>query len=76
MLTMFPRSPFASGDWPPDDRLVGHTCDNRRCVRADDVGIYIVRGRELPRRGHLFLGTQLVVRQLQPVGCALFFFIL
>lgn len=50
---------FASGEWPVEDadQHVLHTCDNRRCVRYDDVGIYVVRGRELPRRGHLFLGT-------------------
>jgi hypothetical protein len=42
----------------PDGLLVLHTCDNRACVRNDDVGWYEVNGILLPRRGHLFLGTQ------------------
>src|SRR5688572_26213189 len=34
-----------------------HTCDNPACVRNDDVGVYVVRGVEYPRFGHLWLGT-------------------
>lgn len=42
----------------PKGLVVGHTCDERICVRNDDVGVYRVRGVNLPRWGHLFLGTQ------------------
>jgi len=35
-----------------------HSCDVRLCVRNDDVGTYAVGALLLPRRGHLFLGTQ------------------
>lgn len=37
--------------------LIGHTCDNPPCIRNDDEGWYIVNGILLPRRGHLFKGT-------------------
>lgn len=37
----------------PDD-VIGHVCDNPPCTRNDDTGIYEVRGRVFPRRGHLF----------------------
>lgn len=50
---------LATGHWPVDDELVLHVCDNPPCVRNDEVGIYVVRGIEYPRRGHLFLGTTL-----------------
>ena len=43
----------------PFGMVVGHVCDNPRCVRNDDVGTYEVRGILLPRRGHLWLGTDL-----------------
>lgn len=39
------------------DDVIGHTCDIRLCVRNDTEGVYEVRGVLLPRRGHLFLGT-------------------
>lgn len=48
---------WASGYKPPKGMVVGHTCDIRSCVRNDDEGVYIVNGVELPRFGHLFLGT-------------------
>jgi hypothetical protein len=48
---------IASGEPVPDGLLVLHTCDVPGCVRNDDPGIYIVNGVELPRFGHLFLGT-------------------
>lgn len=34
-----------------------HTCDNPRCVRNDDAGVYEANGVLRPRRGHLWLGT-------------------
>lgn len=34
-----------------------HTCDTPNCVRNDDEGTYEVDGLDLPRQGHLFLGT-------------------
>lgn len=46
-----------SGAAIPDGFEVLHTCDNRRCVRNDDEGFYVVNGKSLPRFGHLFLGT-------------------
>lgn len=50
---------LASGEVPPPGLFVCHTCDAPNCARNDDAGVYVVRGRELPRFGHLFLGTQL-----------------
>lgn len=35
-----------------------HTCDLPACLRNDEVGTYDVDGLSLPRRGHLFGGTQ------------------
>jgi hypothetical protein len=46
-----------TGSLPPAGLIVGHTCDVRRCVRNDDTGIYVVRGIEYERHGHLWLGT-------------------
>jgi hypothetical protein len=40
----------------PDEKIL-HTCDNPPCTRADDIGVYEVAGVLLPRRGHLFKGT-------------------
>jgi hypothetical protein len=48
---------IADGEPPPSDLHVLHTCDNPPCTRNDERGIYIVNGKELPRWGHLFLGT-------------------
>jgi len=50
---------MASGEPIPPDRMVLHVCDCRTCVRNDEHGIYVVGGRDLPRWGHLFLGTAL-----------------
>lgn len=33
---------------------IGHTCDNPRCVRNDEIGTYLVNGVALLRLGHLF----------------------
>jgi hypothetical protein len=43
----------------PDNFVVCHTCDVRRCVRNDDAGIYVVDGIVYQRRGHLWIGTQI-----------------
>lgn len=48
---------LASGSPPPNDMLVCHTCDNRRCTRNDEPGVYFIRGIYRPRFGHLWLGT-------------------
>jgi len=48
---------LASGEPIPPGQEVCHTCDVRNCVRNDDSGVYVVGGIELPRWGHLFLGT-------------------
>jgi hypothetical protein len=42
----------------PSGLFVLHTCDNHSCIRNDDEGTYEVGGVILPRRGHLFVGTQ------------------
>ena len=39
----------------PEHFEVCHTCDERSCVRNDDVGFYQVGNFWFPRRGHLFL---------------------
>jgi hypothetical protein len=49
---------LASGAPLANDAMILHTCDNPRCVRNDPPGVYIVNGIELPRYGHLALGTQ------------------
>lgn len=46
---------LATGHPISPDLWVLHVCDNPPCVRNDDIGIYVVRGVEYPRRGHLFL---------------------
>lgn len=49
---------MASGERLPKGRLVGHTCDVRRCVRNDgEEGTYEVNGVLYRRFGHLWLGT-------------------
>lgn len=53
---------LASGEDPPPREsglLVCHTCDLPNCVRNDPPGVYVADGRELPRYGHLFLGSAL-----------------
>lgn len=47
----------ASGEKPPRNRVVLHICDHPGCVRNDTRGVYTVDGVELPRFGHLALGT-------------------
>jgi hypothetical protein len=46
---------LATGEMPRG--IVLHTCDYRRCVRNDDVGVYVIDGIPYPRRGHLVLAT-------------------
>lgn len=48
---------LASGQPVPEGLLVLHTCDRKDCVRRDGAGVYVVRGVEHPRHGHLWLGT-------------------
>lgn len=48
---------MATGAAVPVGGHLLHTCDTPRCVRNDDAGTYRVGDRELPRRGHLALGT-------------------
>jgi hypothetical protein len=48
---------FATDETLTTEDLIGHTCDTPACVRNDDEGVYEVRGILLPRRGHLFKGT-------------------
>lgn len=48
---------LASGSPPPRGLMVLHACDVRHCVRHDDKGVYTIDGVDLPRYGHLFLGT-------------------
>lgn len=48
---------LASGEQIPEGLIILHTCDVRNCVRNDENGIYLVGGKELPRWGHLALGT-------------------
>lgn len=47
----------ATGDVLTTEDVIGHICDNPPCVRNDEIGVYEVRGVLLPRRGHLFKGT-------------------
>ena len=47
----------ATGDILTRADVIGHICDNPPCIRNDGVGYYEVRGILLPRRGHLFRGT-------------------
>lgn len=49
---------ISTGEPIPDGLHVLHTCDNRRCVRNDELGTHIVNGVAYERRGHLFLGDQ------------------
>lgn len=47
----------ATGEMLTSNDVIGHICDVRHCVRNNDIGIYTIRGIDLPRRGHLFKGT-------------------
>ena len=47
----------ATGDALTSDDFIGHVCDNPPCTRTDDEGTYAIRGKAVPRRGHLFKGT-------------------
>lgn len=49
---------IATGETLTSDDVIGHICDVRRCLRNDEEGTYTVNGIVLPRRGHLFKGTQ------------------
>jgi hypothetical protein len=49
---------LATESEPPTGLRVCHICDVRRCVRNDSVGFYEINGVLLPRRGHLWIGTQ------------------
>ena len=51
---------FAVGKYPTPDEHILHTCDTPGCVRNDDDGFYEVDGLVLPRRGHLFRGTDAI----------------
>jgi hypothetical protein len=48
---------LASGILVEPGQFVCHTCDIPGCVRNDEPGVYVIDGTELPRFGHLFLGT-------------------
>lgn len=48
---------LASGEPIPDGMEVGHTCDNKLCVRNDEPGVYWIVDHLVPRWGHLFLAT-------------------
>ena len=48
---------MTTGTPVPAGKILLHTCDNPACVRNDDTGIYRVGSDELPRVGHLALGT-------------------
>lgn len=50
-----------TGHWPVRGEVILHTCDTTcgtpLCVRNDDEGTYEIRGRTIPRHGHLALDT-------------------
>jgi hypothetical protein len=48
-----------TGEPIPPGYFVCHTCDNRVCVRNDEVGTYTVDDVAYPRRGHLFCAPRL-----------------
>ena len=50
----------ATGDTLTSEDTICHTCDNPPCTKNDDKGWYIVSGIVLPRRGHLFKGTDAI----------------
>lgn len=50
---------LASGEAPPDDRDVLHTCDRTQCTQTQGDGVYTVNGIDYPRRGHLWLGDHM-----------------
>ena len=50
---------LATGETLTSDDVIGHICDVRHCVRNDEAGTYPIRGVVLPRRGHLFKGTNI-----------------
>lgn len=55
----------------PENLHVLHTCDNPACVRNDDKGWYELDGILYPRRGHLWLGSNLDnVRDMERKGRA------
>lgn len=50
----------ASGETLVTEDDVCHVCDTPACVRNDDVGTYIVRGKTVVRYGHLFKADQVI----------------
>lgn len=48
----------AGGVAIPPNGCILHTCDVRDCTRNDDHGWYEIEGMQLPRVGHLYLGTR------------------
>lgn len=48
---------LVTGETLTSDDVICHICDNPPCTRNDDVGVYVVEGIVVPRRGHLFKGT-------------------
>lgn len=48
---------LAGGSPVPENWEIGHTCDRVQCCRNDEAGVYVVRGVEYERHGHLWLAT-------------------
>lgn len=41
----------------PANMQILHTCDTPSCIQNDGEGTYFANGKEHPRQGHLWLGT-------------------